>query len=95
MQKTMNAIASNKGDWWDDDRDYDLVIRVQADKTLEEFEASLSAILSPIEIKNHQFSLGSIVCRVGVPEQPAPKFPDIPEEEYTFVIIVPVVTWLI
>ena len=50
MQKTMNTIASNKGDWWDDDWDYELIIRVQADKTLEEFEASLGAIVLPPEL---------------------------------------------
>jgi hypothetical protein len=82
-------------DNWDDDWDYNLLIRVKVDKTFSEFEKSISKILYPIKITNHTFSLGPIVCTIDTIEKQAPDYSGIPKEDYNFMISVPCVTYII
>ena len=82
-------------DEYDDDWDHDLLIWVKVDKSLEEFEESLSAIIDPIPIQDQEFQLGAIRCKIIIPESSTPTFPGVPKEVYNFVISVPVVTYLI
>ena len=80
---------------YDDDWNYDLLIWVKADKSFEEFEQSLSAIIDPVVIEEQKFQLGAIRCKISIPESTAPKFLGVPAQDYNFLISVQLETCLI
>lgn len=79
----------------DDDWDYDLSLWISTDKSLEEFEQSLSDIIYPVSISNHHFELGAIKCTIEEVNTQPLSYPGVPNQEYSFRIIVPIVTYLI
>jgi len=79
----------------DDDWDYDLILWVSSNKSLEQFEESLSDILEPIPIVNHSFDLGKIHCVIEEADIAPKNYAGVPIEKYQFKVIVPVVTYLI
>ena len=79
---------------FDDSEPYDLNIWVESTKSLEEFEHSLAAVIAPLHIQDHRFTLGEIVCAVHVvSEDQPPTFPGIPAARYAFRIDVPTTPW--
>lgn len=81
-------------DMFDDSEPYDLNIWVESTKSLDEFEHSLAAVVAPLQIQDHRFTLGEIVCAVhAVSDDQPPTFPGIPTARYAFRIDVPTTPW--
>ena len=79
---------------FDDTEPYELNLWIESNKTTEEFESSLSKIIVPLTITNHQFALGNIIASINynLDIQP-PKFPGVPEVRYSFRIDIPTTPW--
>jgi hypothetical protein len=79
---------------WDESECYDLNVWVETSKSLEEFEQSLTSVIAPLAIRNHQFSLGDINCTIHViSDGQPPNFSGIPMVKYAFRVDVPVTPW--
>ena len=79
---------------FDDDQCYTLNIWVESSKTQNEFERSLSSIITPIEIHNHRFSMGQIEASiVANRSQSQPVFEGVPNYHYSHRIDVEVVDY--
>lgn len=79
----------------DEDWEVDISIWVSTRKTVTEFEESLSNIIEPVVIKNRMFSIGAIEVQIkDVTDQPK-RYKGIPENEYSFEIVVPTTAGLI
>ncbi len=82
-------------EYWDDDWDYEICIWVQVDKSFEEFVASMKKLIAPISFDESNFSLGKIGCRIERNTNTSPVFDGVPEEEYFYLIKIPISTDLI
>jgi hypothetical protein len=91
----LNFMKDPDTDTFDDDWDYEIWIWVETEKSLAQFEESLARIIAPVTLDNHEFSLGAINCKVLPTEEQPPSFPGVPNAHYSFIIIVPVVTYII
>lgn len=86
---------SNNNEIIDGDWDYDLSIWVSTEKSLEQFEKSLSDIIEPLTIEDHCFDLGKIHCEIEEVSTQPKNYEGVPVQEYKFKVIVPTVTYLI
>ena len=91
----LNSMTDQYTYTFDEDWDYEIWIWVETDKSLAQFEESLAKIIAPVTLNNHEFSVGAINCRVLAAEQHPPSFPGVPDAQYSFIIVVPVVTYII
>jgi hypothetical protein len=57
--------AQNQKMQFDDAEPYALNLWIESNKTIEEFESSLSKIIAPLVITNHQFALGEIIATIN------------------------------
>lgn len=79
---------------FDDTEPYDLNLWIESNKTIEDFESSLSKIIAPLVIKDHQFALGEIIATIShnLDVQP-PIFAGVPDVRYSFRIDIPTTPW--
>src|SRR5687767_12225762 len=91
----LSLMEDQYTDIFDDDLDYEIWIWVETDKSLAQFEESLTKLIAPVRLNNYEFSLGAIHCKVMPAEEQPPSFPGVPHAHYSFIIIVPIVTYII
>ena len=79
----------------DEDWDTDISIWVSTTKNADEFQEILAEIISPVAIQNRIFKIGAIRIKINdVTEQPS-SFGGIPQDNYSFELVVPTTTSLI
>lgn len=79
----------------DEDLEEDLSIWVCTDKTLVEFEKSVSTIIEPVQVVNRKFNIGAIEIYIKEVESQPKSYVGIPQKKYSFEIVIPTTPYLI